>query len=166
MVTQRKENEWARKDAERKRREKQHQIQNEDNRVTHQKYISRIYAKSIIHGMRDQSFQVLEDQGLLRYDLPLTLRNSFIPFLLKYVKRDTNVNQTLGENITRITQQLQHELSDVHANVVQTEMNRRQQIHDDRQREAEHKEMEKRKRRERRRMLRIFYSKKALRGIT
>ena len=164
MVTQRKENEWARKEAERLRREKQHGIQQEKNRLTHQKYVARVYAKGIIHGMRDQSFRLLEDQGLLRHDLELTLRDSYMPYLLRYANRSARINHTLEQQVTELARHIQTDILNNHARVVQAEFDRRQQILNNRREEAERLDAEKRQRRERRRLLRIFYAKKALRG--
>lgn len=164
MVTQRKENEWLRKEAERKRRKKQHDIQEEDKRITHQKYIARIYAKRVIYGMHDHTFQVLDDQGVLRHDRPLTFRNSYLPYLLKYATRDLNLRGYLLNNVQKIAAEVQTQLVDKHGSVVKAELERRQNIRDERQREAERIERERRERRERRRRLRIYYAKKALRG--
>jgi len=162
MVTQRKEALHIRKQEEKARREKQHQIQDEGKAITHKRYLARLLAKNITLGMSGSSINLLADQGVLSVNLRTEIQKDFIPYLTQTILTFLKQHNVTQEFIKNTTSNLEQEYVTKHAKAVKCEFDRRQKILDDKHAEEQRLAAERKHRRERRRLLRLFCHKEAL----
>lgn len=162
MVTQRKEALHVRKQDEKARREKQHQIQTEGKTITHKRYLARLLAKSITSGMSGSSMNILADQCVLSFNLRTEIQKDFIPYLNQTILTFLKQHNVTQEFIRDTTSLLEQEYTIKHAKAVKHEFDRRQKIIDDQKAEEQRLASEREHRRERRRLLRLFCDKEAL----
>jgi len=162
MVTQRKEALHIRKQDEKKRREKQHQLRDEQGALAHQKFITRILSKNLTYGMKNTSLNILKDQGALRYSMNLELKREYLPYLLETITSLNQQHEGIQRNLHAFMDEITQGYVNAHAQTVQAEAERKRKVLEDKKAEEARLAAEKKHRRQRRKQIRQHLAKKSL----
>jgi hypothetical protein len=166
MVTQRKEALHLRKQAEKNRRELQHNIEKEQRITAHQKYISRIIGKDVTHGMKEVSSGILYDQGFLKDDLISDMKEFLNPDLFKNSKKNVKQREKTEEQLEKVIKNIMKKMYKEHDETVTKEKERRHQEEERLRIEKEKKERRIAKRKEKRRKRLLYAAKTEIKGIS
>jgi len=164
MITQRKEALHMRKKEEIKRREKQHQLKDEQSALAHKKFITRILSKNVTYGMKNNSINILKDQGALQYSLNLELKRDYLPYLLETITALNIQQRSIQRNLQDFMDEIAQEYVNAHAQTVEAEAERKRKAIADKKAEEERLATEKKHRRLRRKQIRQHLAKKSLLG--
>ncbi|KAL4437850.1 hypothetical protein ABPG74_001021 [Tetrahymena malaccensis] len=132
---------------ESERRKLQYKKQKEQNVLSHKKLISRNIAKQYLSKLRGNVVNMLEDQGVFRNPLQMSLYDQFLPWLYQNVQQELVQQHNIETELENLCVELIEENKALHKQGYDIEMEKREQIREDkRQRQKELEEKRERKR--------------------